>query len=186
MPDSDPARPDPDALLRQAQAEGRGRLKIFLGAAPGVGKTFEMLSEGAARRRDGVDVVIGVVETHGRAETEALTRGQEIVPRRAVTHDAHLLHEMDLDAVLARHPRLVLVDELAHTNAPGSRHPKRYRMSRSCWRRGSTSIPPSTSSMSRASTTSSPASPASACARPCPTGCWRPPRSRWSTSRPTS
>jgi len=127
MPDSDPARPDPDALLRQAQAEGRGRLKIFLGAAPGVGKTFEMLSEGAARRRDGVDVVIGVVETHGRAETEALTRGQEIVPRRAVTHDAHLLHEMDLDAVLARHPRLVLVDELAHTNAPGSRHPKRYQ-----------------------------------------------------------
>ena len=127
MPDGDPARPDPDALLRQVQAEGRGRLKIFLGAAPGVGKTFEMLSEGAARRRDGMDVVIGVVETHGRAETEALTRGQEIVPRRTVPHDAHLLHEMDLDAILARHPRLVLVDELAHSNAPGSRHPKRYQ-----------------------------------------------------------
>lgn len=121
------ARPDPQALLRQAAQEGRGRLKIFLGAAPGVGKTFEMLSEGRARAREGVDVVVGVVETHGRAETEALTRGFEIVPRRAVAHEAGTLHEMDLDAILARHPRLALVDELAHTNAPGSRHPKRYQ-----------------------------------------------------------
>ncbi len=120
-------RPDPDALLRAAAQEGRGRLKIFLGAAPGVGKTFEMLSEGAARRRDGVDTVVAVVETHGRGETEALTRGQEIVPRRAVPYEGRTLHEMDLDAVLARAPRLALVDELAHTNAPGSRHPKRYQ-----------------------------------------------------------
>ena len=120
-------RPDPDALLRQAAQEGRGRLKVFLGAAPGVGKTFEMLSEGAARRRDGVDVVVGVVETHGRAETEALTRGCEIIPRRAVAYEGRTLHEMDLDAVLERAPRLVLVDELAHTNAPGSRHSKRYQ-----------------------------------------------------------
>ena len=130
MPASGPpdgARPDPDALLRAAAQEGRGRLKIFLGAAPGVGKTYEMLSEGAARRRDGVDVVVGVVETHGRAETEALTRGQEIVPRRAVLYEGRTLHEMDLDAILARAPRLVLVDELAHTNAPGSRHPKRHQ-----------------------------------------------------------
>ncbi|NJR80106.1 sensor histidine kinase [Sphingomonas corticis] len=119
-------RPDPDALLRAAAQEGRGRLKIFLGAAPGVGKTFEMLSEGLARRRDGVDVVVGVVETHGRAETEALTRGHEIVPRRAVAYEGRTLFEMDLDAVLARAPRLVLVDELAHTNAPGSRHAKRH------------------------------------------------------------
>ena len=121
-----PARPDPDALLRTAAQEGRGRLKIFLGAAPGVGKTFEMLSEGAARRRDGVDVVVGVVETHGRAETEALTRGQEIVPRRAVAYEGRTLHEMDLDAILARAPRLVLVDELAHTNVPGLRNRKRW------------------------------------------------------------
>ncbi|SEM99576.1 two-component system, OmpR family, sensor histidine kinase KdpD [Sphingomonas gellani] len=125
-PGSDGARPDPDALLRAATQEGRGRLKIFLGAAPGVGKTYEMLSEGAARRRDGVDVVVGVVETHGRRETDALTRGLEIVPRRDVVYEGRTLHEMDVDAILARAPRLVLVDELAHTNAPGSRHPKRY------------------------------------------------------------
>ncbi len=127
MPVGGDDRPDPDALLRAAAQEGRGRLKIFLGAAPGVGKTFEMLSEGAARRRDGVDVVVGVVETHGRAETEALTRGHEIVPRLDVAYEGRTLEEMDLDAVLARAPRLVLVDELAHTNAPGSRHPKRYQ-----------------------------------------------------------
>lgn len=120
-------RPDPEALLRAAAQEGRGRLKIFLGAAPGVGKTYEMLSEGMARRRDGVDVVIGVVETHGRAETEALTRGHEIVARREVAYEGRHLREMDLDAILARAPRLVLVDELAHTNAPGSRHPKRHQ-----------------------------------------------------------
>ncbi len=127
MPASGDGRPDPDALLRAAAQEGRGRLKIFLGAAPGVGKTFEMLSEGAARRRDGTDVVVGVVETHGRAETEALTRGHEIIPRLNVAYEGRTLGEMDLDAVLARGPRLVLVDELAHTNAPGSRHPKRYQ-----------------------------------------------------------
>ncbi|MFS0736209.1 sensor histidine kinase KdpD [Sphingomonas sp. 1P06PA] len=122
-----PARPSPEALLRQAAQEGRGRLKIFLGAAPGVGKTYEMLSDGASRRRDGVDVVIGVVETHGRFETEALVRGHEVIPRRPVRYEGRTLEEMDVDAVIARHPRLVLVDELAHTNAPGSRHPKRYQ-----------------------------------------------------------
>ena len=127
MPSAGAERPDPDALLRAAAREGRGRLKIFLGAAPGVGKTYEMLSEGTARQRDGVDVVVGVVETHGRAETEALTRGHEVVARRAVPYEGRTLHEMDLDAILARAPRLVLVDELAHTNAPGSRHPKRYQ-----------------------------------------------------------
>ena len=122
-----PDRPSPEALLRQAKREGRGRLKVFLGAAPGVGKTYEMLSDGAALRRSGIDVVIGVVETHGRAETAALVEGYEIIPRKAIDQSSRALDEMDLDAVLARHPRLVLVDELAHTNVSGSRHPKRYQ-----------------------------------------------------------
>ena len=120
------ARPSPDALLETAQREGRGRLKIFLGAAPGVGKTYEMLMSGRARLADGTDVVIGVVETHGRRETQALVEGFEIVPRKAVDYKGRSLEEMDLDAIIARRPKLVLVDELAHTNAPGSRHPKRY------------------------------------------------------------
>ncbi len=119
-------RPSPEALLASAQREGRGRLKIFLGAAPGVGKTYEMLTSGRARRAEGIDVVIGVVETHGRSETQALVDGFEIVPRRLVDYKGRALDEMDLDAILARRPALVLVDELAHTNAPGSRHPKRY------------------------------------------------------------
>ena len=120
-------RPRPEAFLRQAAQEGRGRLKVFLGAAPGVGKTYEMLTDGAHRRRAGVDVVVGVVETHGRIETEALTRGHEIIARREVDHQGRSLAEMDIDAILARRPDLVLVDELAHSNAPGSRHPKRYQ-----------------------------------------------------------
>lgn len=120
-------RPSPDALLRAANAERRGRLKIFLGAAPGVGKTFEMLQEGAERLRDGTDVVVAVVETHGRAETQALVEPLEIIPRRTVDYQGHALDEMDLDAVLARHPQLALVDEFAHANVPGSRHPKRWR-----------------------------------------------------------
>jgi two-component system sensor histidine kinase KdpD len=122
----DDRRPSPEALLREAERTERGRLMIFLGAAPGVGKTYEMLSAAQARRREGVDVVIGVVETHGRLETEALTDGLEVIPRRLIEYRGHTLAEMDIDAILRRHPRLVLVDELAHTNAPGSRHPKRY------------------------------------------------------------
>ena len=122
----DTSRPSPDALLEKAEQETRGRLKIFLGAAPGVGKTYEMLLSGRARKSDGDDVVIGVVETHGRKETEALVRGLEVVPRTGIDYKGRVLQEMDLDAVLERNPALVLVDELAHTNAPGSRHPKRY------------------------------------------------------------
>ncbi|MDX8465111.1 sensor histidine kinase KdpD [Mesorhizobium sp. VK23B] len=119
-------RPSPDALLEHAEREGRGRLRIFLGAAPGVGKTYEMLMAGRARRADGIDVVIGVVETHGRKETQALVDGYEVIPRREVEYRGRTLDEMDIDAILKRRPELVLVDELAHTNAPGSRHPKRY------------------------------------------------------------
>ncbi len=103
-----------------------GRLRIFLGAAPGVGKTYGMLVAGHARRREGVDVVVGVVETHGRAETEALVEGLDVIPRVTITYKGQTLEEMDLDAILRRRPQLVLVDELAHTNAPGSRHPKRH------------------------------------------------------------
>src|ERR1700704_1160851 len=119
-------RPSPDALLEAAEKERRGKHKIFLGAAPGVGKTYEMLSAARRRKADGIDVVVGVAETHGRAETEAQLAGLEVVPRRVVEYKGRTLEEMDLDAVLKRRPALVLVDELAHTNAAGSRHPKRY------------------------------------------------------------
>lgn len=119
-------RPSPDALLAQSAKEGRGRLKIFLGAAPGVGKTYEMLQQGRRRRLDGVDTVIGVVETHGRVETDLLTKGFEAIPKKRLAYKGRVLAEMDLDAILQRKPKLVLVDELAHSNAPGSRHPKRY------------------------------------------------------------
>ncbi len=120
-------RPSPDALLKAAQREGRGRLKIFLGAAPGVGKTFEMLREGAELLRTGTDVVAGVIETHGRTETERLTAPFEVLPRAKIVHGAHTLEEFDLDAMLKRHPQVALIDEFAHTNAPGSRHPKRWQ-----------------------------------------------------------
>ncbi|MEG3179753.1 sensor histidine kinase KdpD [Sphingomonas sp. LT1P40] len=122
-----PDRPSPEAFLRAAAQEGRGRLKLFLGAAPGVGKTYEMLTEGRQRLAAGVDVVVGVVETHGRRETEALTAGLEIIPRTDPGGARQGSGEMDIDAILARRPQLVLVDELAHTNAEGSRHPKRYQ-----------------------------------------------------------
>src|SRR5882724_4963031 len=121
-------RPSPDALLEAARRENdrAGRLKIFVGAAPGVGKTYEMLQSAHAKRKAGVDVVVGVVETHGRAETETLLQGLEVLPRQRLEYKEQILEEMDLDALIARHPQIALVDELAHTNAPGSRHPKRY------------------------------------------------------------
>src|SRR6201993_599282 len=119
-------RPSPEALLEQAKKEGRGRLKIFLGAAPGVGKTYEMLMQARHRRLEGVDVVIGVVETHGRVETDLLTKSFEKIPKKRVPYKGRVLAEMDMDAILQRKPKLALVDELAHSNAPGSRHPKRY------------------------------------------------------------
>jgi len=123
-------RPDPDALLAKlnlAEARSRrGRLKIFFGAAAGVGKTYAMLSEGREKRAEGTDIVIGVVETHGRAETLALVEGFEALPPRIIDYRGTQLREFDLDAALKRCPTLILVDELAHTNAAGSRHPKRY------------------------------------------------------------
>src|SRR5450432_1038474 len=121
-------RPSPEALLEAARREEKrvGRLRIFVGAAPGVGKTYEMLQQARARKTDGYDIVIGVVETHGRKETEALLEGLEIVPRRRIEYKGQWLDEMDLDGIIARRPQIALVDELAHTNAPGSRHPKRY------------------------------------------------------------
>ena len=124
---SEAVRPSPQALLRAAAAEGRGRLRLFIGAAPGVGKTYEMLSAARAAHAEGIDVVAAVVETHGRAETASLLDGIEIVPRRPVGLRGHAQGEMDLDAVLARRPGVALVDELAHTNASGSRHPKRWQ-----------------------------------------------------------
>jgi two-component system sensor histidine kinase KdpD len=121
-------RPSPDALLEAARREESrsGRLRIFVGAAPGVGKTYAMLETARARLRDGYDVVVGVVETHGRKETEALLDGLETVARKRIGYRGQDLEEMDLDAIIARRPQIALVDELAHTNAEGSRHPKRY------------------------------------------------------------
>jgi two-component system sensor histidine kinase KdpD len=120
-------RPSPDALLAVAQRESHGRLKIFLGAAPGVGKTYAMLQAAAERRREGVDIVAGVVETHGRRETEAQLGGLDVLPARQMEYRGKSFREMDLDAILARRPQLVLVDELAHTNVPGPRHLKRWQ-----------------------------------------------------------
>ncbi len=124
-------RPSPDALLssiqREEAARERGELKVFLGMCPGVGKTYAMLEAAQRELRAGREVVIGYVETHGRKETDALASGFEIVPRRSLEYRGVALTEMDLDAVLARRPQLALVDELAHTNAPGSRHPKRWQ-----------------------------------------------------------
>jgi two-component system sensor histidine kinase KdpD len=121
-------RPSPEALLEAARREERriGKLRIFVGAAPGVGKTYEMLHQAHARKKDGYDIVVGVVETHGRRETEVLLEGLDVVPRRRVEYKGQWLTEMDLDAIIARRPQIVLVDELAHTNVEGSRHPKRY------------------------------------------------------------
>src|SRR6267378_8131558 len=124
-------RPDPEALLARVKAEearqGRGKLKVFLGAAAGVGKTYAMLEAVREQKADGVDVLVGYVETHGRAETDALLAGLERLPARMVDYRGTALRELDLDAALARRPALILVDELAHTNAPGLRHAKRWQ-----------------------------------------------------------
>ncbi|MDP9005223.1 MAG: DUF4118 domain-containing protein, partial [Verrucomicrobiota bacterium] len=128
---SDRERPDPDEILarvkRAETAATRGKLKIFFGMSPGVGKTFAMLQAAQQKVAQGTEVVIGLVETHGRKETEALTEGMPIMPRTQIAYRGTTLQEMDLDAILTWHPGLAVVDELAHSNAPGSRHPKRYQ-----------------------------------------------------------
>jgi two-component system sensor histidine kinase KdpD len=120
-------RPSPDALLARLQEGDKPRLRVYIGAAPGVGKTYAMLREAQALKQRGVDVVGGFVETYGRAETEALLGNLQIVPRRKIEYRGATLEEMDLDAIIQRKPQLAIVDELAHTNAPGSRHEKRYQ-----------------------------------------------------------
>ncbi len=124
---TDTARPGPERFLALLREQQRGRLKVYLGFAPGVGKTYEMLQEGHRLRKQNVDVVIGVVETHGRADTAALISDLEQVTRRKLEYHGVVLEEMDLDAMLNRRPTVALVDELAHTNAPGGRHAKRYQ-----------------------------------------------------------
>jgi two-component system, OmpR family, sensor histidine kinase KdpD len=120
-------RPTGDQVLAKLKTETHARLRIYIGAAPGVGKTYSMIEDAHALRRDGIDVVVGFVETHGRVETEAKLGDLEIVPRRKIEYRGVILEEMDLDAILARKPRLCVIDELAHTNVAGSRHEKRYQ-----------------------------------------------------------
>ncbi|MDB5395193.1 MAG: two-component sensor histidine kinase [Rhodospirillales bacterium] len=123
----DPDRPQPEALLSELKKASRGRLKIFLGAAPGVGKTYAMLEATQRRRKEGTNLVVGILETHGRAETELLLDGLDVLPRKQIVYRDRIFYEMDIDGILKRRPRLVIVDELAHTNVPGSRHVKRYQ-----------------------------------------------------------
>src|ERR1700730_16728866 len=127
---SEAERPDPDALLaqmkRQEAESARGKLKIFFGMSPGVGKTYAMLQAAREKQTEGCEVVVGIVETHGRKETEALLEGMPIMPRMQIEYRGTTLSEMDLDGILTWHPGLAVGDELAHTHAPGSRHPKRY------------------------------------------------------------
>ena len=128
---SDGQRPDPDALLAQVQAQerraARGRLRIYFGASAGVGKTYAMLSAARKLQAAGQALLVGVVETHGRSETAALLDGLDVLPLKDVPYRGKVLREFDLDAALARRPPLILMDELAHSNAPGSRHPKRWQ-----------------------------------------------------------
>ena len=120
-------RPSAEALLARLQERDHARLRVYIGAAPGVGKTYAMLKEAHALRDRGLDVVVGIVETYGRKDTEAQVRDLEVVPRRRIDYRGVTLEEMDVDAIVARHPQVCLVDELAHTNVPGSRHEKRYQ-----------------------------------------------------------
>ena len=121
------SRPTAEQMLARIQTAERARLRIYIGAAPGVGKTYSMLEDAHALRREDVDVVVGLVETYGRAETDAQVRDLEVIPKRRFDYRGVVLEEMDVDAILARRPQMCIVDELAHTNAPGSKHEKRYQ-----------------------------------------------------------
>ena len=129
MRPTDDPRPDPDALLRKLQSEDEqhGRLRIYLGAAPGVGKTYAMLQEGQRRKARGTDVVVGFAETYNRPLTVEALEGLEVIPRKLIEYQGVVLEEMDTPAIIARHPQVALVDEMAHTNAPGSAHEKRWQ-----------------------------------------------------------
>jgi two-component system, OmpR family, sensor histidine kinase KdpD len=123
---TDRSRPSPDALLEEINKEHKGHLKIFLGASPGVGKTYAMLQAAHALKAEGIDVVVGIVESHKRLDTEALVNNLEIIPHKKITYRGIEFQELDLDSLIARKPKVALIDELAHTNIPGSRHPKRF------------------------------------------------------------
>ena len=190
MPVDPPRRASPEALLARArkdQRDQRGRLKIFLGAAPGVGKTYAMLVAARAAMAEGRDVVAGVVETHGRAETEALLDGIKVLPRKPIVYVNRIMSEFDIDAALARRPELLLVDEYAHTNIPGSRHPKRWQdveellaAGMDVWTTLNVQHLESLNDVVRGSR-------ASACARRCRiASSMAPTRSCWWTCRPTS
>jgi len=127
MPSKELQRPTPEQFLDLIRRQAQGRLKVYLGSAAGVGKTYQMLREGHRLKAQGVDVLIGLVETHGRVETEEQIGDLEIIRPRVVEYRGVTLREMDVDAIVARRPTVCLVDEIAHTNAPGSRHPKRYQ-----------------------------------------------------------
>ena len=122
----EPMRPSGDQLLARMQEEKKARLRIYIGAAPGVGKSYAMLQDAHALRGEGADVVVGLIETYGRADTELQVRDLEIIPRRRIDYRGVVLEEMDVDAIIARKPQLCIVDELAHSNVPGSKHEKRY------------------------------------------------------------
>lgn len=134
----EPMRPDPDRLLEQTAEAHRGKLKIFFGACAGVGKTFAMLTEAQRLRAQGLDILIGVVETHGRKETASLLKGLATQPPRRISHRGRLVTEFDLDAALARRPALILMDELAHSNAPAHATQSAGRMLKSCLKPAST------------------------------------------------
>lgn len=165
---NEPLRPDPDRLLEQTTAPHRGKLKIFFGACAGVGKTRAMLAEAQRLRAQGLDVLIGVVETHGRKETAALLDGLSILPlKRKARHGRHI-SEFDLDAALARRPALILMDELAHSNAPAHATLNAGKILKSCWKPVLTFLLPSTCSIWKASMMWSAASPAFRFAKPSP------------------